>query len=282
LKFIFTAAAALDQTTFEGMKKMSAEVRGETTPFFSAWGCTETAPDATLIYWEIDDARVIGLPIPGVAVKLAPDPSGKMELRVKGPNVTRGYYNNPGATEGAFDDEGFYRTHDGGRFLHPDEPEKGLIFDGRTTEDFKLASGSWVHNARLRGSINNLGQPFMMDVVIAAPNREYLAALVFPNAPVLREKFKEAAALHPSDADFLQDKAVTGFFRDIFKRHNGSGGGAVRVERFVLLEEPPVIDRNETTDKGYINQAAVLTHRADIVEALYAAPPPAGVNVVDA
>ncbi|MCP4686546.1 MAG: AMP-binding protein, partial [Desulfobacterales bacterium] len=159
LKFIFTAAAALDQTTFEGMKKMSAEVRGETTPFFSAWGCTETAPDATLIYWEIDDARVIGLPIPGVAVKLAPDPSGKMELRVKGPNVTRGYYNNPGGAEGAFDDEGFYRTHDGGRFLHPNEPEKGLIFDGRTTEDFKLASGSWVHNARLRGSINNLGQP---------------------------------------------------------------------------------------------------------------------------
>ncbi len=282
VKFIFTAAAALDQTTFEGMKEMSADVRGEAVPFFSAWGCTETAPDATLIYWEIDDARVIGLPIPGVDIKLSPDPSGKMEMRVKGPNITRGYYNNPEASAEAFDDEGYYLTKDAGEFLDPDHPEKGLIFVGRTSEDFKLSSGSWVHNAGLRGSINNLGQPNMLDVVIAAPNREYLTALVFPNPPALRQRFKEASEAHASDADLLKDEAVTVFFRDVFKKHNAAAkGSSKRIERFTLLEEPPGIDRNETTDKGYINQSAVLTHRADIVEGLYADPPPAGVIVVD-
>ncbi|HEX9926518.1 MAG TPA: AMP-binding protein, partial [Anaerolineae bacterium] len=188
LKFIFTAAAALDQATYEGMKAMSADVRGRPLPFFSGWGSTETSPDATLVYWEIDDARVIGLPIPGVSVKLVPDPSGKQELRVKGPNVTKGYYNNPAATAAAFDDEGYYRIGDAGKFLDPDQPAAGLIFDGRTSEDFKLTSGVWVHNGQLRNNINNLGQPFLLEVVVAAPNREYLTALVFPNVPALRAR----------------------------------------------------------------------------------------------
>lgn len=283
LKFIFTAAAALDQATYEGMKKMCANVRGQTVPFFSAWGCTETAPDATLVYWETDDARVIGLPIPGVKIKLAPDPSGKQELRVKGPNITRGYYNNPEATAAAFDDEGYYRTHDAGKFLDPDNPGAGLIFDGRTSEDFKLTSGVWVHNAQLRSSINSLGQPFMLEVVVAEPNREYLTALVFPNLPVLRGRFKEASQAYPDDADFLQSDAVINFFKnEVFKKHNANArGSSSRFERFTLLKEPPRIDKNETTDKGYINQSAVLNHRADIVDRLYADPPPEDVIVIN-
>lgn len=281
LKFIFTAAAALDQATYEGIKKMSAEVRGRPAPFFSAWGCTETSPDATLVYWEIDDARVIGLPIPGVAIKLAPDPSGKRELRVKGPNVTRGYYNNPEATARAFDEAGYYRTGDAGAFLDPDRPEAGLIFAGRTAEDFKLTSGVWVHNAQLRSSINKLGQPFMLEVVIAEPNREYLTALVFPNGPVLRGRFKEAGQAHPEEVDFLQSRPVVEFFREVFRQHNVEAqGSSGRIERFMLLVEAPRIDQNETTDKGYINQSAVLTHRAGLVAQLYAEPPGDGVVVV--
>jgi feruloyl-CoA synthase len=194
LKFIFTAAAALDQTTYEGMKAMSAEVCGQPLPFFSGWGSTETSPDATLVYWEIDDARVIGLPIPGVSIKMVPDPSGKQELRVKGPNVSPGYYNNVEATAEAFDEEGYYRMGDAGRFLDPDNPAAGLIFDGRTSEDFKLTSGVWVHNAKLRNNINKLGQPYLLEVVVAAPDREYLTALVFPNIPALREWFAEAVS----------------------------------------------------------------------------------------
>lgn len=273
LKFIFTAAAALDQNTYEGMKRMSAEVRGHTLPFFSAWGATETAPDATLVYWEIDDARVIGLPIPGVRVKLVPDPSGKMELRVKGPNVTRGYYQNPAATAAAFDEEGFYNTQDGGKFLDPDRPEAGLIFDGRTSEDFKLSSGVWVHNGSLRNAINKLGQPLMLEVVIAAPDRDYLAAMVFPNAPALRQSLKEAGKAHLEDARFLKSDAVINTFKNIFKQQNAEcSKKSERIERFTLLTDPPRIDKNETTDKGYINQSAVLKHRSAIVESLYHDP----------
>lgn len=282
LKFIFTAAAALDQATYEGMKAMSAEVRGKPVPFFSGWGSTETSPDSTLVYWEIDDARVIGLPIPGVKVKLVPDSSGKQELRVKGLNVTRGYYNNNEATAGIFDEEGYYRTGDAGKFLVPDNPGAGLIFDGRIGEDFKLTSGVWVNNSRLRNSISKLGQPFLFDVVIAEPNRHYLTALVFPNLPVLRERFAEASQALPGDADFLQSATIAMFFRDIFKKHNAThGGSSGRFERFVLLTDPPRIDRNETTDKGYINQSAVLSHRADIVEKLYAEPLSDDIVIID-
>ncbi|MBF0280058.1 MAG: AMP-binding protein [SAR324 cluster bacterium] len=282
LKFIFTAAAALDQATFEGLRAMSSEVCGEVLPFLSGWGSTETAPDSTLIYWVIDDARVIGLPIPGVTIKLAPDPSGKKEIRVKGPNITRGYYNNQEASQTAFDSEGYYRTGDAGKFLDAENPSEGLVFDGRIGEDFKLTSGVWVHNSRLRNSINQLGQPFQLEVIIAAPNREYLAALVFPNLPALRNRFAEADKSHPDDGGFLADKGVVEFFKEIFKKHNllekGSSG---QIKRFTLLTIPPRIDKNETTDKGYVNQSAVLNHRADVVEALYAEFPAREVIVVD-
>ena len=282
LKFIFTAAAALDQATYEGIKAMSAEVRGEIVPFFSAWGTTETAPAASHVYWEMDDVRVIGLPLPAVIIRLTPDPSGKREIRVKGPNVTRGYYHNPSATAAAFDEEGYYRTGDAGKFLDPDNPAAGLIFDGRTGEDFKLTSGVWVHNSRLRNSINQLGQPCLLEVVIAAPNRGYLGALVFPNLPVLRERFAAASEAYPEDADFLKSEPVVEFFRNVFKQHNATqSGSSGRFERFTLLTILPQLDQGETTDKGYINQAAVLTRRADVVEKLYAEPPLAEVIVID-
>jgi feruloyl-CoA synthase len=230
----------------------------------------------------MEDVRVIGLPLPAVSIKLTPDPCGKREIRVKGPNVTRGYYNNPIATAAAFDEEGYYCTSDAGKFLNPDKPAAGLIFDGRTGEDFKLTSGVWVHNCHLRNSINQLGQPFLLEVVITAPNREYLGALVFPNLPVLRERFAAASKTHPEDADFLKSEPVVEFFRHAFKQHNATQrGSSGRFERFTLLTTPPRLDKGETTDKGYINQAAVLTQRADVVEKLYAEPPPAEVIVID-
>jgi feruloyl-CoA synthase len=280
LKFMFTAAAALDQPTFDGMQAMSAQARGGApVPFFAAWGMTESSPDATLVYWPTSDARVIGLPLPGVSVKLAHDPSGKRELRVKGPNVTRGYYRNDEATAEAFDDESYYHSRDAGAFLNPEQPEAGLIFDGRTGEDFKLTSGTWVHNARLRASINGLGQPFLIEVVIAAPNREYLAALVFPNLPALRGRFADASvSATDDDAAFLLSGEVRAFFQATFARHNQeypSSSGCI--ERMLLLSVPPQLDANETTDKGYINQIAVLRNRADLVELVYAEPAPAEV-----
>jgi feruloyl-CoA synthase len=281
LKFVFTAAAALDQATFDGIKTVGAEVRGSPIPFFSGWGTTETSPGATHVYWDMDDARVIGLPLPGVSIKLAPDPCGKRELRVKGPNVTRGYYKNPLATASAFDKDGYYRTFDAGRFLNPDNPSAGLVFDGRIGEDFKLTSGVWVHNCQLRNSIHQLGQPCLLEVVIAAPNRPYLGALVFPNLPVLRERFAAASKSHPEDAAFLRSESVVAFFQGVFRQHNaGQRGSSERFERFMLLTSLPRLDSGETTDKGYVNQTAILTHRADWVEKLYHDPPPAEVVVV--
>jgi feruloyl-CoA synthase len=277
LKFMFTAAAALDQPTFDGLQALSAKARGgESVPFFAAWGMTESSPDATLVYWPTRDARVIGLPIPGVSVKLAADPSGKRELRVKGPNVTRGYYRNDEATTEAFDEDGYYHSRDAGAFLAPETPEAGLIFDGRTGEDFKLTTGTWVHNARLRASINGLGQPYLLEVVIAAPNRDYLGALIFPNLAALRNRFVAvSAASTDDDAAFLQDAEVRAFFQDVFRLHNQKHSeSSRRVERVLLLTVPPQLDANETTDKGYINQIAVLHNRADLVNRLYAEPAP--------
>lgn len=275
LKFIFTAAAALDQATYEGMKSMSQKVRGETVPFFSAWGCTETAPSATNVYWPCDDAKAIGLPLPGVVVKLAPDSSGKTELRVKGPNVTGGYYRDETATQLAFDSEGYYQTGDAGVLLNADDPSAGLAFDGRIGEDFKLTSGVWVHNARLRSSVNRLGQPYLLDVVVAAPDREYLAALIYPNVPALRERFGEDSKNHADDGDFLKARSIIELFRDLFRKHNAEEtGSSRRFVRFTILEELPQIDRNETTDKGYINQRAVLESHADLVNQLYSQHPP--------
>jgi feruloyl-CoA synthase len=215
------------------------------------------------------------LPIPGVSVKLAADPSGKRELRVRGSNVTRGYYRDAEATAAAFDDEGYYRSRDAGAFLDSGVPEAGLIFDGRTGEDFKLTSGTWVHNARLRASINGLGQPYLLEVVITAPNRKYLAALVFPNLPALRGRFTDASARTAGDDwAFLTSEDVRAFFADVFARHNRAHpSSSGRIERILLLTVPPQLDANETTDKGYINQIAVLRHRADLVERLYQEPP---------
>ena len=282
LKFIFTAAAALDQATYKGMRQMSVDVRGKAVPFFSAWGCTETSPDATLVYWEVEDARVIGLPIHGVNVKLAPDKSGKRGMRVNGPNVTQGYFANPKATLAAFDDEGYYLTQDGGKFLDPDHPEKGLIFDGRTSEDFKLVTGVWVNNARLRRSIHSAGHPLLVEVVPAEINRKYLTCLIYPNTPAIRNKLPSVSKELPDNGDFLQSAQAAALFRTILKKHNEeSSGTSWRIERLIVLNEQPRIDKNETTDKGHLNQNAVLAHHKDQVADLYADPPPAHVIVVD-
>ncbi|MFH0975093.1 MAG: AMP-binding protein [Spirochaetota bacterium] len=285
LKFMFTAAAALDQNTFNTLHTMSSEVRGEPVPFFAGWGSTETSPDSTLVYWHTKEAKVIGLPIPGVKIKLVDDPSGKRELRVNGPNVTAGYYNNPEATAKSFDKEGYFVTGDAGAFLDNNKPAAGLIFDGRIGEDFKLNTGVWVNNGQLRNSINEIGQPFLLEVVPAAPNKEYLSALVFPNSPALRSRFSEASQKHSDEEAFLKSPDVVNYFHIVFSKHNTKGNGngsSGKIERFTILTTPPRLDKNETTDKGYINQSAVLNHRSEIVERLYMDKLPDDVYVVDA
>lgn len=283
LKFFFVAAAALDQKTFEGLRQMARKTRGEDIPFYSAWGTTETAPCATLVHWVADDIRVIGLPVPGTTLKLVPtNQANRFEARVKGPNVTRGYFNDLQATRAAFDDEGFYITGDAVSFLAPDNRDAGILFNGRIGEDFKLASGVWVRNAAVRGSINALGKPYLLEVVLAAPNRPYLNALLVPNVAALRARFDALAKKHANDADFLKTKPVVALFRDVLRRHNADEtGSSRRIVRFAILIEPLAFDRGETTDKGYVNQAAVLRNNAALVEASFEAERPLGVWSVE-
>lgn len=270
LKFIFVAAAALDQKTFEGMQTLGREETGQDIPFFAAWGTSETAPCATLVYWLADDIRVIGLPIPGTTLKLVPDEAHRYEVRLTGPNITQGYYNNEAATAVAFDEEVYYRSGDAVAFLDKQKPQAGLLFDGRLGEDFKLTSGVWVRNAHIRASLNNLGKPYIMEVVLAAPNKAYLNAIIVPNVVALRGQFAELSEGQTADADFLHLPEVVTLFRTFCQEHNRHRtGSSQRIVRFTILTEPLQFDRGEATDKGYINQRAVLQSNAELVARFY-------------
>jgi feruloyl-CoA synthase len=213
---------------------------------------------------------VIGLPAPGTTLKLVPNEENRYEVRVRGPNITQGYYQNQAATTAAFDEEGYYQTGDAVAFYDRDNPNAGVIFDGRIGEDFKLTSGVWVRNAQLRASINGLGKPYVLEVVLAAPNRPYLNALVIPNVAALRQRFVELAAVQPNDEQFLNSEPVVELFRVVFQQHNeGQTGSSKRFEKFAILSTPPQFDTGEMTDKGYINQQAVLRNYATLVGQFY-------------
>jgi feruloyl-CoA synthase len=229
----------------------------------SAWGATETAPMATAVHWPIERAGVIGLPAPGTQLKLVPS-GGKHEIRVKGPNVTPGYLGRPDLTRAAFDEEGFYRIRDAVKLLDADQPGHGLVFDGRVTEDFKLDSGTWVHVGALRIAALAACAPLLQDAVVTGHDRSFVGLLAWPNP---------TAGIAP--------EALRAAIRDKLSAYNrDAGGSSQRIARVILLAEPPSIDANEITDKGYVNQRATLDRRAAQVEALHAAAPSAEVIVI--
>jgi feruloyl-CoA synthase len=258
LDVIFYAAASLPNPLWERLEACSRASRGELVLMLSAWGSTETAPMSTTVHFRIDRAGVIGNPAPGTTIKLVPT-SGKMELRVKGPNVTPGYLDRPDLTAAAFDEEGFYRTGDAGKLVDADDPAAGIAFDGRIAEDFKLVSGTWVHVGAVRTAAVAAGAPLVQDVVVAGLDREDLGLLVFLNPLACRELSHEAVRAHLAEA---------------YRKHNEAHpASSQRVARLLVLAEPPSIDANEITDKGYINQRAVLQRRAALVERLYGDAP---------
>lgn len=253
LDLVFYAGAALPQSLWERMEAVSIAARGEPVMMVSAWGSTETSPLVTSVHFPIPRAGVIGLPAPGVELKLVPN-AGKQEMRVRGPNVTPGYLKRPDLTAAAFDDEGFYKIGDAGRFEDPDAPEKGLVFDGRVTESFKLTTGTWVHAGTLRVALIAACSPVVQDAVVTGHDRDEVGLLIFPN---------------PIEWDRAEDPVA--IVREGLRAHNeGVAGSSQRVTRALVLEEPPSIDAGEITDKGYINQRAVLERRAALVERLYA------------
>jgi feruloyl-CoA synthase len=258
---------------------MAVATSGERIVFLSSLGSTETAPAAMARTWESNQPGNIGVPMRGVEVKLVPN-GGKLEARYKGPNITPGYWRRPDLTKDAFDGEGFYKMGDALRFEDENDPGKGLVFDGRLAEDFKLASGTWVSAGALRAQLIDHCAPLVRDAVIAGLDREEIAALVFPDIEACRKLAGLAADVPP--AAVLNDPKL----RDDFKtRLNAlarqSTGSSTRICRLILMAEPPSLDAGEATDKGSINQRAVLGRRAALVEELYAPTPSPNVIAID-
>ena len=279
LKLFFHAAAGLRQSVFDELQALALATCGEELLWVTGMGATETAPFAMCTGRAGAWAGFVGFPVPGLELKLAPV-GEKLEARARGPNVTPGYWRDPARTEGAFDPEGFYRLGDAVRYVDPDDPARGLVFDGRLAEDFKLSTGTWVSVGPLRSRILARSAGYVHDVVIAGHDRAFVAALVFPDLALCRGLCPDLADDAPGSV-VLDHPRVRERFGQILAALAAAGtGSSTFVARALLLESPPSIDARELTDKGSLNQKAVLDHRALRVEELYASPPPPHVIVV--
>jgi len=273
LKLIFYAGAALSQDLWDRLEAISVRTTGLRVPMLSSWGSTETAPLATACHGVIERAGAIGVPTPGVTLKLVPSGS-KLEARVRGPNVFPGYWRRPDLTREAFDEDGFYRIGDALRLADADDLSKGLVFDGRVAEDFKLSTATWVHAGGLRVAALAAAAPVLQDAVVAGHDRDFVGLLAWPNIAGMKQICADTGA-HDDPAKLIASAAVREHVRKGIARHNAAqSGSSMRIARVLLMVEPPSIDANEITDKGYINQRATLDRRQALVERLYADPPP--------
>ena len=281
LRLLFYAAAGLTQQVFDELQAMAVESCGEELLWVTGMGATETAPFALSTGRAGAWAGFLGFPVPGLELKLAPV-GEKLEARVRGPNVTPGYWRDEALSRAAFDAEGFYRLGDAVRFVDPDDPARGLLFDGRLAEDFKLSTGTWVHVGALRARILARAEGWLLDVVIAGHDRPFVSALLFPNLSACRRLSSELAA-ETKARTLLDDPRVLSRFREILQAvARESTGSTTFVARAVLLDSPPSIDAGELTDKGSVSQKAVLESRPAQVEELYAEPPSPRVIVLEA
>ena len=253
LDVLFYAAAALPQNLWDRLQALAKKENKAKVLMLSAWGSTETSPLATSVHFPMERAGVIGLPVAGCELKLVPA-AGKLEVRVRGPHVTPGYYKRPDLTRAAFDEEGFYRIGDAVKLADPADPSRGIVFDGRVAEDFKLSTGTWVSAGAVRIRLIAAADPLIQDAVITGHDRDEVGALVF---------------LNPTTKD-MSFQAVRSRLASVLKTMAQAGGGSSTFPaRLLLMSEAPSIDANEITDKGYMNQRAVLERRAGLVEELY-------------
>jgi len=263
--------ARLPDDLYDRMQALAVRATGERIVFYTGWGSTETAPTSTGTYWDTERVGLIGLPFPGVELKLVPA-GPKYELRLRGINVTPGYYNQPELTAKVFDEEGFYCIGDAGVFVDPNDPSQGLIFAGRVVEDFKLFTGTFVQVGPLRTDAIAAASPVVHDALVTGQDRPYVGLLAWPNLHACRQVIGNPDA---GFEDVVKHPAVIDCVRKGLEAHNAAANGAssLRIGRVMLLVEPPSIDGNELTDKGYINQRAGLDRRAALVDQLYADPP---------
>jgi feruloyl-CoA synthase len=244
--------ALLPQQTWERMQRLAVQEIGELLPFGTGWGMTETTATGMAVYWNTTRTGLLGLPQPGVTLKLVPA-GDRMELRIKGPQVMSGYYKDDGLNAAAFDEEGYFKTGDAVRWVDPQRPIEGLEFAGRLAEDFKLLSATWVQASIVRRDLVEALQPYVADAVICAPDRPWLGALAWLAVP--------------------EDEAVREALAKKLGAFNGSRqGSADTIARLLILKDPPSAESGEITDKRSINQRLALQRRAGDVALLYADP----------
>jgi feruloyl-CoA synthase len=250
LELLFNAAAAMHQSTRDRLDAVVRRALGRTLPVSGGWGATETSPEATLIHADVPQAENVGVPLPGVEIRLAPV-DGRLEIRARGPDITPGYWRSPQATAAIFDDDGFYRSGDAGRLADPGRPEAGILFDGRIAENFKLSTGVWVNAGAVRLAAIHAAGPMVADAAVCGHDRDELGVLLFlaPGAdrPAAHDTIRRGLAAH----NRLQP------------------GSSTRIQRFLVLDEPPSAEAGELTAKGSLNQARVLVRRAADVARLY-------------
>ena len=271
LRILYYAAASMAQYVWDALDEIASATYGERILMLTGLGSTETAPFALSAGKGMSAAGLVGLPTSGVELKLVPR-EGKLEARIRGPNVTPGYWRQPELTAAAFDEEGYYKFGDALRFADAEDVTKGLIFDGRVAEDFKLASGTWVNVGPLRAGFIDHFAPLVQDVVIAGLGRNEIGVLVFADRAACQCLCPGLASGAPAHELFAQPALRAAFAERLNSLAARSTGSSNRIATLLLLEEPPSLDRGEMTDKGSINQRAVLNHRAGLVEELYAHP----------
>jgi len=272
LRYMGYGGATLSNDVNQRLQALAVLETGHRIPLTTMYGATETQ-GVTVTHWATERVGLVGLPLPGITIKLVPN-GNKLEVRVKGPTVTTGYIADAQRTAEAFDEEGFYKLGDAARFVDEADPAQGLVFDGRVTEDFKLDSGTWVSVGTLRPDLVAACSPYVLDAVITGQDRPFAGALVWPSAAGL-------ALLADAPGPGTPLDKLAALLRERLAAFNAAAGGSSRrVARFVLMAEPPSIDGGEITDKGYVNQRATLARRDALVQALYTQAPGAGVVVV--
>lgn len=279
LKLLQYAGAGLSQHVFDGLDRAARAETGERVMIITGYGSTETAPFAFTTTWPVEKAGHIGLPAAGMIIKLVPN-GDKTELRLKGPNVTPGYWRDAARTAEAFDEEGFYRIGDAVRHADAQDLSKGFVFDGRVAEDFKLSTGTWVNFAGLRSAVIGACAPLIRDVVLTGLDLNFVGAMIFPDLEACRRQAGLAADTE-AEAVIGHPLVRARFAMALAELAERSTGSSNHVARALLLADLPDIDRGEITDKGSINQRAVRTHRADLVAALHADVPGQSIIVLD-
>lgn len=271
LEFTWYAGAALTQDLWDRYEQVAYQATGQRVVMTSGFGTTESAPSLTFAHWAGSRLGNIGVPLPGIAIKLAPV-GDKMEIRAKGPSMSPGYYKDPEQTVASRDEDGFFKFGDAVKLIDPALPETGLLFDGRLSENFKLASGTWVGVGPLRSDVIAAAAPVFQDLVVCGHDRNYLALLAWPSVAGCQSV--TGRETETDMARLIDDPQVRAHVVERLSAFNrDAGGSSRRIKRVILMAEPAQIDAGEITDKGYINQRAAREHRADLVQALYDDPP---------